>query len=396
MDLLEKIKELAAEVYPKVVQWRRHIHANPELSFHETETAKFVASTLESFGLKPQRNIGGNGVIAIIEGKNPDKTIALRADMDALPIQEANQVDYVSKNTGVMHACGHDGHTASLLGTAFILKNIQEHLNGNIKLIFQPAEEVVPGGASILIKEGVLENPKVDAIVGQHVLPHLEAGKIGIRSGMYMASADEVHFTIRGKGGHAAHPHTLKDPVVATSHIIIALQQVASRFADPKIPTVLSFGKIIADGATNVIPNEVHVKGTFRTFNEKWRFEALEKIEHLIKNMAISFDMEADIDIRVGFPMLHNNEDLTKNVRSFIVDYVGEENTVDLDLWPAGEDFAWYTHQVPGCFYRFGTGNEAKGIIHGLHTPRFDIDEDAFKISSGVMAWIAYSQLLNN
>lgn len=396
MDLLEKIKELAAEVYPKVVQWRRHIHANPELSFHETETAKFVAETLESFGLKPQRNIGGNGVIAIIKGKNPNKTIALRADMDALPIQEANQADYVSKNTGVMHACGHDGHTASLLGTAFILKNIQEHLNGNIKFIFQPAEEVVPGGASILIKEGVLENPKVNAIIGQHVLPHLEAGKIGIRSGMYMASADEIHFTIRGKGGHAAHPHTLKDPVVACSHIIIALQQVGSRFADPKIPTVLSFGKIIANGATNVIPNEVHVKGTFRTFNEKWRFEALKKIEHLIKNLAISFDMEADVDIRVGFPMLHNNEDLTKNVRSHIVDYVGEENTVNLDLWPAGEDFAWYTHQVPGCFYRFGTGNAAKGIIHGLHTPRFDIDEEAFKISSGVMAWIAYSQLLND
>src|SRR5690606_1843302 len=267
MNLLEKIKSLSTAYATDVVAMRRHIHANPELSYQEFNTAKYVATQLKSFGITPTEGVATTGVVAEIKGKNPDKkTIALRADMDALPIHEANEVPYGSKNSGVMHACGHDVHTSSLLGTAKILSQLKDKFGGTIKLIFQPGEEKLPGGASIMIKEGVLENPTPQAVLGQHVMPFIETGKVGFRSGKYMASSDEIYVRVTGKGGHAAQPQQNIDPIVITAHIITALQQIVSRIADPKIPSVLSFGKIKADGATNVIPNDVYLEGTFRTF----------------------------------------------------------------------------------------------------------------------------------
>lgn len=395
MDLKQRIQELAIEQHEQVIATRRHIHAHPELSYEEEETAALVAKKLESFGMEVTPNFAGHGVVGILTGEIAGAdapTIALRADMDALPILEANEVPYKSTNPGVMHACGHDVHTSSLLGTASILSKLKSEIPGSIKFIFQPAEEKFPGGASLMIKDGVLKNPAVDSIIGQHVQPYLDKGKIGIRPGMYMASADEIYITVKGKGGHAAHPATFIDPVTATAQILVALQQVVSR-SDPRIPSVLSFGKIIAEGATNIIPNEVYVEGTFRTMDEPWRAEAHKKISRIIHQTAEAFGCTVDLDLRKGYPVLFNDEKVTARTRQVISDYVGEENVVELDLWMAAEDFAYYTHEAPGCFYRLGTRNEEKGIVHGLHTPLFDIDETAMEISTGLMAWIAIQEL---
>jgi amidohydrolase len=287
MLLQNKIKVLAATFAQDITADRRHLHSNPELSFEEFNTAKFVAAKLKSFNIQVQEGIATTGVVGLIFGKNPEKkTIALRADMDALPIMEANDVPYKSRNPGVMHACGHDVHTSSLLGSARILHEIRTEFEGTIKLIFQPGEEKIPGGASLMIKENVLENPHPSNILGQHVMPSIPAGKVGFREGMYMASADELYITVKGKGGHAAMPDKNIDPILIASHIIIALQQIVSRIADPKTPTVLSFGKIIGNGATNVIPDEVKIEGTFRTLNEVWRKEAHQKMKKMAECIA--------------------------------------------------------------------------------------------------------------
>lgn len=394
MDLKQNIKALARDIYPEVLAMRRHIHSHPELSFEEKETSAFVASTLGKLGIECKTDIAGYGVVAEIQGEKNggDKVIALRADMDALPIQEANDIPYKSMNSGVMHACGHDVHTSSMLGTAMILQELKGHFSGRLKLLFQPAEERLPGGASLMIKEGVLEHPKVEGIIGQHVQPYIDAGNIGIRSGMYMASADEIYMRVIGKGGHAAHPGSFVDPIMACAQILVALQQVVSR-SDPRIPSVLSFGKIIAEGATNVIPNEVYVEGTFRTMNEPWREEAHKRIHNIAEGIAKSLGAKVELDLRKGYPVLYNDESLTGRTRESIAEFVGEDKIVDLDLWMAAEDFAYYTHEVPGCFYRLGTRNEDKGIIHGLHTPRFNIDEEVLNNSTGLMAWIALQEL---
>lgn len=394
MSLQAQIQDLSAEIYEEVVANRRHIHANPELSFHEENTAAFVQEKLEDIGIPVTPNIADNGLVGIIEGtkEGEDKVLALRADMDALPIIEENEVAYKSQNPGVMHACGHDVHTSSLLGTAKILNQFRDKFSGTIKLIFQPAEELLPGGASLMIKDGVLENPKVSSILGQHVQPYMDCGKIGVRPGMYMASADEIHMVVKGKGGHAAMPANFIDPIMMTAQMLVTLQQVVSR-SDPRIPSVLSFGDIHGDGATNVIPSEVRVKGTFRTMNEAWRDKALNKIEKIITNTAESLGGSVELEIKKGYPVLYNDEILTRNARAHICDYIGEENVVDMDIWMAAEDFAWYTQEIPGCFYRLGTRNESRGIVHGVHTPRFDIDEDALKLSTGLMAWLAIKEL---
>ncbi|MDP5171441.1 MAG: amidohydrolase [Bacteroidia bacterium] len=395
MDLVQTIRRLASTQYQDIVALRRHIHAHPELSFEEKETAALVARELEYLGIDVQPHVAGHGVVGLLKGDNisPNSpTIALRADMDALPIHEENEVDYRSANPGVMHACGHDVHTSSLLGTARILSQLKSELAGTIKFIFQPAEEKFPGGASLMIKAGVLEHPHVDAIIGQHVQPYIEHGKVGIRSGMYMASADEIYLTVRGKGGHAAHPATFIDPVTATAQILVALQQVVSR-SDPRIPSVLSFGKIIAEGATNVIPDQVYVEGTFRTMDEPWRAEAHLRIERIIKHTAEAFGCVAELNLVKGYPVLFNDEAVTARTKAVISSYVGEENVQELDLWMAAEDFAYYTHEAPGCFYRLGTRNEARGIVHGLHTSRFDIEESALEVSTGLMAWVAINEL---
>lgn len=392
-QLSQKIKALAKANSHDTVGIRRHIHANPELSFEEHNTAAYVEQVLQSYGLETKR-LAETGVVALISGQNPgSRTIALRADLDALPITEQNAVDYKSKNAGVMHACGHDVHTASLLGAARILQELRTEFEGTVKLVFQPGEEKFPGGASVMIKEGVLQNPAPAGIMGQHVFPMLPAGKVGFRSGMYMASADEIYVTVKGKGGHAALPELNVDPVLIAAHLVVALQQIVSRHASPKVPTVLSFGKVEALGATNVIPNEVKLEGTFRTMDETWRKEAHQRIRQLAEGLCESMGGSCDIDIKFGYPFLKNDPELTGRAREAAEAYLGAENVVDLDLWMGAEDFAYYSQEVAACFYRLGTRNEARGITSGVHTPTFDIEESALEIGSGLMAWLAIQEL---
>lgn len=394
MDLKNKIKQLSEDYFDEVLQIRRHIHANPELSFQEYETSKFVRSTLEQYGYTNIESIANTGLTVTVKGKNPDKkVIALRADMDALPIHEANEVSYKSKNEGVMHACGHDVHTASMLGAAKILQELKDEFEGTIKFIFQPGEEKLPGGASIMIKEGILDNPNPSEIIGQHVMPLVPVGKVGFRKGMYMASADEIYVTVTGKGGHGAMPELCVDPVLISSHIIVALQQIVSRVASPKIPSVLTFGKVTANGATNIIPNEVKIEGTFRTFNEEWRKKAHQKMKKMAEGMAESMGGSCNFDIHVGYPYLENHPELTEFSKNAAIEYMGKDNVVDLDLWLAAEDFAYFTHERDACFYRLGIKNEEKGITAGVHTPIFNIDEDALKTGMGLMSWLAISNL---
>jgi amidohydrolase len=394
MNLLQRIKSLSDQYSDEVVELRRHLHANPELSYQEFNTAKYVGAQLKKFGLTPKEGIATTGLTVDIAGKNPGKqTVALRADMDALPIQEANNVPYKSKVPGVMHACGHDVHTSSLLGTARILHTVRDEFEGTIRLIFQPGEEKNPGGASYMIRDGVLKNPQPSGIIGQHVFPLLPVGKIGFREGMYMASCDELYLKVIGKGGHAGAPELVIDPVVIASHIIVALQQIISRNASPKQPTVLSFGRIIGEGATNIIPNEVNIAGTFRAMNEEWRASALQKIKKMAESIAEGMGGKCEVEISRGYPYLQNNPELTRRIRSAAEEYVGRENVVDIDITLAAEDFAYYSQIIPASFYRLGTRNEKKGITSYVHTPTFDIDEDALKIGPGLMAWMAICEL---
>ena len=393
--LSDEIKEAAQRVFNEVIANRRHLHAHPELSFCEYETSGFIKQKLGQMGISWMA-MADTGIVAVIQGEiASQRVIALRADIDALPIAEANEVPYASQNTGIMHACGHDAHTSSLLGAAQILQSLKSKFAGTIKLIFQPAEEKLPGGASIMIKEGVLENPVPEAIIGQHVMPALECGKIGIREGRFMASMDEIFVKVRGKGGHGAQPHQNIDPVLITSHIIVALQQIVSRMADPMLPTVLSFGKVIANGAINVIPDEVYIEGTFRTLDEKWRDEAHVKIKTMAETIAKSMGGSCEFNIVRGYPPLVNEKRLTEHVRSFAEDYLGKENVLDLDVWMAAEDFAYYSQAANSCFYLLGVGNKEKGITSSLHTPTFNIDENALTLSTGLMAYIALKQLGN-
>jgi len=394
LTLEEQIKEASETCFPKVVQIRRHLHENPELSFKEFNTSAYIGSQLDDLGISWEVK-AETGIVALLQGNQAGKVVALRADIDALPIQEKNATEYKSTVPGVMHACGHDVHSASLLGTATILSGLRSQFNGTVKLIFQPGEEKVPGGASLMIAEGVLKNPVPMSILGQHVLPQLETGKVGFRPGKYMASADELYVTVRGKGGHGAMPNLNIDPVLIASHLIVALQQIVSRNADPKLPTVLSFGRVIADGATNVIPDSVYLEGTFRTLDEKWRAEALAKMKKLAEGLAESMGGTCEFNILRGYPFLVNDEDLTHEAKQHAINYLGADNVVDLDIWMAAEDFAFYTQQTPACFYRLGTRNEARGIVSGVHTPTFDVDEQALKIGPGFMAYLAVKELGN-
>ncbi|MCH7413171.1 M20 family metallopeptidase [Belliella sp. R4-6] len=390
----EKIKSLANQYKSEVIANRRHLHANPELSFHEFETLAFVKEQLSKMGVTDFEVKAETGLVVLIKGNNPEKkVVALRGDMDALPIIEQNDVPYKSTKPGVMHACGHDVHTASLLGAAQILNEVKTEFEGTIKLVFQPGEELIPGGASLMIKDKALENPRPSSIIGQHVMPLIPVGKVGFRKGMYMASADELYITVKGKGGHGAMPETLVDPVLIASHMIVALQQVVSRNASPKIPSVLSFGRIEALGATNIIPNEVKIQGTFRTLNEEWRAKAHQHMISIAKGIVEGMGGEVDFEVRKGYPFLKNAEELTDRAQHAAIDYLGEENVIDLDIWMAAEDFSYYTQEIDGCFYRLGTRNEAKGITSGVHTPTFDIDEDALEIGAGLMAYLAVKEL---
>jgi amidohydrolase len=395
--LKERIKSLAQAYKQEVIDLRRHLHSHPELSFKEYETAAFVAEKLKEIGITEIESKATTGWSALIRGKNPEKkVVALRADMDALPIIEANEVPYKSQNPGVMHACGHDAHTASLLGAAKILNEVRDQFEGTIKLIFQPGEEVIPGGASLMIKDKVLENPRPNVILGQHVMPMIPAGKVGFRSGLYMASTDELYLTIKGKGGHGAMPETFIDPVLISAHLLVALQQIVSRVANPKIPSVLSFGRVEALGATNIIPNEVKIQGTFRTLDEAWRAKAHEKMRLIAQGIVEGMGGQLDFEIRKGYPFLKNEPALTARSVESARAYLGAENVLDLDIWMAAEDFAFFSQEVDGCFYRLGTRNEARGITSGVHTSTFDIEEEALEIGAGLMAWLAVSELAAN
>lgn len=391
------IHNLAAKYHNDVIQFRRHLHMYPELSFEEKETAAYISSQLDAWGISYTPNVGGHGIVAEIQGTiDNGRVTALRADMDALPIKEVNEVDYCSKNEGVMHACGHDVHTSSLLGSVRILNELKDHISGTVKVIFQPAEERLPGGASLMIKDGVLENPKPASIFGQHVHPPLEVGKVGFRPGVYMASADEIYMTIKGKGGHAALPQDTIDPLVLLSHIILGLQNVVSRRADPTVPTVLSFGKVNSDGgATNVIPNEIYLQGTFRTMSEEWRYRAHQIIRDTATSIARGMGGDVELDIKVGYPSLKNDAMITQNAFNNAQAYLGKENVVELPIRMTAEDFAYYSQVTPACFYRLGTGNMTKGITSPVHTNTFDVDERCLEVGSGLMAWLAICDLLS-
>jgi len=394
MDLKGKIKSLAKEQFQEIKSIREHLHANPELSFEEHNTHQFISDKLTEWGIPHQKHVANTGIVALIEGKNPEKKVtALRGDIDALPIFEQNDVPYKSTNEGVMHACGHDVHTSSLLGTAKILNTLKEEFEGTVKLIFQPGEEKIPGGASLMIKEGVLDKPKVKNVIGQHVMPLIDAGKVGFRNGMYMASADELYVKVIGKGGHGAMPEINVDPIIITAHILTALQQIVSRHASPKIPSVLSFGKIIAEGATNIIPNEVYLEGTFRTMDEEWRASAHQKMKKMAEGMAESMGATCEFEIRKGYPFLVNEPELTDRARQAAIEFLGQENVQELDLWLAAEDFAYFSQETDACFYRLGVRNEAKGINSSVHTPTFDIDPLALETGMGLMSWIAIQEL---
>lgn len=388
MDLKKEIEILTTEIFSKVVSWKNHIHANPELAFEEFETAKFVSKILTEYNIEHTTGIAKTGIVALIKGNNPNKKcIALRADLDALPIFETNTHNFISRNKGKMHACGHDYHTATLLGAAVIINKLKDNLEGTIKLIFQPSEEKLPGGAKIMIENGVLENPKVDLIIGQHVTPEVQTGKVGIRSGIFMASADEIYLTVKGKGGHAAFPEKVIDPIIASAHILTNLQQVISRKKSAFISAVLSFGKIIANGATNVIPDEVKIDGTLRSMNEKWRFEAHKHIKEIAENTAKSLGCVCDTNIVVGYPCLNNDSKLTEKVYSFAQEILGKEFVFEIDKRMGAEDFAFYSQEIPACFVRVGTGN-SKETRNGLHTSNFQIDEDAIYSSVKLFAWL--------
>ena len=389
--MIEKVKNIAKKHVLEVVNIRKHLHANPELSFKEYETSKFIQSVLKKHDIPFTSGHVETGIIATIKGRNPDeKEILLRADMDALPITEDNNIDYKSKNKGVMHACGHDVHSASLIGTALILNELKEDFNGTIKFVFQPGEEKLPGGAKLMIEDGLLNN-KPHACIAQHVYPDLPVGKVGFRPGLYMASADEIYITVKGKGGHAALPHLLNDPILMTAQIITSLQQIVSRSNQPNNPSVLSFGYINAPGETNIIPDTVLIKGTFRTFDEKWRFLAHEKMKKIASGICESEGGSCDFDIKVGYPFLVNDVEITKTAINGAEKYLGKENVINLDLRMTSEDFAYISQSSPSCFYRIGTsdGKTSKR----LHTSKFDIDEKAFSISSGLMAYIALEQI---
>jgi len=387
--MLNTIKNLARTYTNEFIEVRHHLHANPELSYEEFNTSKFIQSKLIEWNI-PFEVKATTGVVGLIKGKNPNKRIvALRADMDALPIVEENDVSYKSTNHGVMHACGHDVHTTCLLGAAKILNETKEEWEGTVKLIFQPGEEKNPGGASLLIKEGVLENPAPEKILALHVHPGMEAGQFSFRGGMVMASADEIYITIKCKGGHAAAPQFTADSILIASHLVISLQQIISRNNNPFNPSVLSITAMNGGNTTNVIPSEVKLMGTFRAMNEEWRFKAHEMIIKQTKELVTAMGAEVDVRIDVGYPFVFNNEELSLQARAIAEEFAGAENVSETELRMGAEDFAYYSHQIPGCFFRLGAGNKAKGITSNVHTPIFNIDEAAIEHGMGMMAWLA-------
>ncbi len=387
------IREKSEAIFEKVIAYREHMHMHPELSYQEFKTMEYVSSILTKLGIEHQTGIGTTGIVGIIRADHHTtemKCIGLRADLDALPIHEENDIACKSKNDGIMHACGHDVHTAILLGAAEIIHELRNELPAPVKLIFQPGEEKNPGGATLMLKDGVLENPPVSEMVALHVFPDMEVGKVGFKDGIYMASCDEIHLTINGKGGHGATPNQCIDPIMIGANIVTQLQQIVSRKCDPKIPCVLSFGHFEALGATNIIPSKAHLKGTFRTMNEDWRAEALELIEKQIKLIAESSGATVELEISKGYPYLENDPGVTGKIREKAISFLGQDLVEELPIRLTSEDFAFYSHEVPVCFFRLGVRNEAEGITYGVHHPRFNIDNQALKIGTQLMCLAAF------
>lgn len=392
--MINNIREKAEQYFPEIQAIRHHIHSHPELSFQEHQTAAFVMRKLEEYGIPYQSGVAGTGVVGLIEGKNPGKRcVALRSELDALPILEANDVPYRSQLDGVMHACGHDAHTSCLLGAARILNELKDQWEGTVKLIFQPGEEKHPGGASLMIAAGVLESPRPDAIIALHVYPNMPSGTVGFRSGQYMASTDEIYIAIEGKGGHAALPHTTIDPVAVAAQVIVNLQQIVSRKASPTIPTVLSFGRISGGHVNNVIPDRVEIDGTLRTMDEEWRGQAHQWIQDIVYHTCAAYGAKGTIDIPKGYPSLFNDPVLTEQAEGWARIFLGADHVKQLDLRMTADDFAFYSHHVPGCYFRLGTNRNNDTFTASVHNASFDIDESALKTGMGMMAWLAVQTL---
>jgi amidohydrolase len=394
INLKDQIKNLSSEYFEEICAIRRHFHQHPELSCEEFKTAEFICRKLDEYGITYVKGVAETGIVGIINGINAEsRNIALRADMDALPIHEENAVEYKSLVHSKMHACGHDVHMASLLGTAKILSRIKDRFEGSVKLIFQPSEETYPGGAIRMIREGVLKNPEPVSVIGQHVINTMDAGMIGLKAGPYMASTDEIYLTVKGKGGHAATPEQLIDPILIASHIVVALQQIVSRNANPIIPTVISFGKISGEGRTNIIPDKVSIEGTVRTYDEAWRTSIHEKITFMASSIAKAMGGSCEVRIAHGYPFLENDVQLTSEIREWSIEYLGEKNVLKLDARMTSEDFSYFANELPSCFYRLGIRNEEKGIVSNLHSSTFDVDERCLQTGMGLMAWIAIKRL---
>ncbi len=394
MNLIQTIKELSEELYPEILEIRRHLHKHPELSFQEHETAAFIVRSLEKEGIPCRQEIAGTGILAEVAGRSEGKIIALRADMDALPIREENDVEYKSQNEGLMHACGHDVHAASLIGTARILKKLSNSFRGKVKLVFQPGEEKAPGGARLMLEDNLFGDEEPELMIAQHVYPPMFTGQAGFREGKYMASCDEIYITVRGTGGHAAMPHQTTDSVLIASHILLALQQIVSRQAEASTPTVLSFGRMIADGAVNVIPSEVRMEGTFRTMDEDWRKDAHKRMMNMAHSIAESMGAVCEFDIVEGYPALYNDPEITRKSMEYAASYLGKEAIEEIDIRMTAEDFAFFARKYPSVLYRLGVRSRDKQLPLELHTPTFNIDEEALKTGMGTMAWLALSHLI--
>ena len=393
-EIQKIINQRSEELFEKVQSYREYIHANPELSYEEEETMKYVSSILDKIGIEHETGIGNTGIIAMIRGNqhsNETPCIGLRADLDALPIHEENEVSYKSSVDGVMHACGHDVHTSVLLGAAEILFELKNELPHPVKLIFQPGEEKNPGGATYMIEDGVMENPKIEKMFALHVFPDMEVGKVGFKEGLYMASCDEIYITINGKGGHGATPHRCIDPILIGANILSNMQQIVTRRCDPKIPCVLSFGHFEALGATNVIPSTAHLKGTFRTMNEEWRKEGLELVVNTANKIAEASGGTVDVEISKGYPYLENDPKTTRSMKTIAIENLGNDSVEDLPIRLTAEDFSFYSQKVPVCFFRLGVRNQSKGIVYGVHHPKFNIDTDALKIGVRMMTLAAFA-----
>jgi amidohydrolase len=395
MDLKQTIQKLTDELFPEILEIRRHLHQHPELSFQEHQTAAYICSLLDRENIPYRKGIAGTGILADIAGRDKGRIVGLRADMDALPIQEENTASYRSLHDGRMHACGHDAHMACLLGAATILNRLTEHFTGKVKLVFQPAEEKAPGGARLMLEEKLFGKEEPDLMIAQHVYPVMDSGRIGFRPGKYMASSDEIYITVRGQGGHAAMPHQITDSVLIASHILLALQQIVSRHAEASTPTVLSIGKVVANGAVNVIPPEVKMEGTFRTMDEKWRKEAHRRMTNMAQSIAESMGASCELRIVEGYPVLHNDPGMTARSMDFARTYLGPDRVEELDIRMTAEDFAFFAQQYPSVMYRLGVKKPGRSRSLELHTPDFDIAEDALRTGAGAMAWLALSHLMD-